>query len=376
MKTPICKALGIDVPIFAFTHCRDVVVEVSKAGGIGVLGAIGFSADQLREELDWIDAHIGDHVYGVDIVIPEKYEGKGEDDPVKLLAQLEAMMPQGHRDFVHNLLAEYGVPELPEEEQTAGLQGWTMATVRPLLDEALKRPKVTLIANALGTPPADVIAEVKDSGRLIGALCGRVKHAIKHREAGLDFIIAQGSEGGGHAGDIGSIVLWPAVIEAAGSVPVLAAGGIGTGAQIAAALALGAQGVWTGSLWVPVLEAMAGPKEKEALLAAGYEDTVRSRAYSGKPGRMLKNAWTDAWEVEGAPKPLPMPLQGMVTTDAMLRTKRYADVGRTQEVSVNPIGQTIGFIHSEETCRGVMQRLLEEYVEAMEKAVALYQGEE
>ena len=375
MKTPICDALGIDLPIFAFTHCRDVVVEVSKAGGIGVFGAVGFSPAQLREELDWIDAHIGDHCYGVDLVIPEKYEGKGEDDPEKLLAQLETMVPREHREFVEKLLDEYGVPKLPAEEQVHSLQGWTMATARPLLDQALTRPKVKLIANALGTPPADVIKEVKASGRLIGALCGRVKHAISHREAGLDFIVAQGGEGGGHAGEVGSIVLWPAVIEAVAPTPVLAAGGIGSGAQIAAAMTLGAAGVWTGSLWVPVLEAMAGPREKEALLAATHEDTVRSRAYSGKPGRMLKNAWTEAWEAEGAPKPLPLPLQGMVTTEAMIRTKRYSNIGRVQEVSVNPIGQTIGFLNREESCRGVMQRLLEEYVAAMERALALVPNE-
>jgi NAD(P)H-dependent flavin oxidoreductase YrpB (nitropropane dioxygenase family) len=373
MKTPICDQLGIEVPIFAFTHCRDVVVEVSKAGGIGVLGAVGFSPEQLKEELDWIDAHIGDHPYGVDLVIPEKYEGKGEEDEKKLLAQLEKMVPQEHRDFVEKLMKEYGVPELPPEDKPSGLQGWTMATARPLLNESLAHPKVRLIANALGTPPADVIAEVQASGRLIGALCGKVKQAIKHKEAGLDFIIAQGYEGGGHTGDVGSIVLWPAIIDAVAPVPVLAAGGIGTGKQIAAAMTMGAAGAWTGSLWVPVVEAMAEPKEKQAYFVAGYDDTVRSKSYSGKPGRMLKNAWTDAWEAEGAPKPLPLPVQGMVTTEAMMRTKRYANQGRVQEVSVNPIGQSVGFIHREETCRSVMQRLLEEYVDAMEHARSLMQ---
>ena len=371
MKTPICDQLGIEVPIFAFTHCRDVVVEASKAGGFGVLGAVGFSPEQLKEELDWIDEHIGDRHYGVDLVIPEQYEGKGEDDPQRLLEKLQGMVPQEHRDFVEKLMDEYEVPKLPPEDMPSGLQGWTMATARPLLDEALRRPRMRLIANALGTPPADVIDEVKASGRFIGALCGRLKQAEKHRDAGLDFIIAQGHEGGGHTGEVGSMVLWPAIIDAVAPVPVLAAGGIATGKQIAAAMTMGAAGVWTGSLWVTVAEAMAGPTEKEALLAAGYEDTVRSRAYSGKPGRMLRNAWTEAWEAEDAPKPLPMPLQGMVTVEAMIRTKRYANVGRVQDVSINPIGQTIGFINREETCRSVMQRLLEEYVQAMEHARAL-----
>ncbi len=197
MYTEICEKLGIESPIFAFTHCRDVVVAVSKAGGIGVLGAVGFSAEQLKEELDWIDEHIGDKPYGVDVVIPQKYEGMGDMDPTELEQQLEKMVPQEHRDFAQKLLADHGVPEWPDGSQSMGLLGWTEATATPLLEEALRRPKCKMIANALGTPPADKVKMIQDSGRLVGALCGRVKQVKAHRDAGLDFIIAQGGEGGG-----------------------------------------------------------------------------------------------------------------------------------------------------------------------------------
>ena len=365
MKNVLCEKLGMEYPIFAFTHCRDVVVAVSKAGGIGVLGAVGFSPAQLKEELDWIDEHIGDKPYGVDIVIPQKYEGMGDTSPDELEEQLWKMVPREHLDFTQKLLADAGVPEWPDGSKSMGLMGWTEATATPLLEEALTRPKCRMIANALGTPPADKVKMVQDSGRLIGALCGKVKQAVAHREAGLDFVVGQGGEGGGHTGDIGSIVLWPQMIDALGDTPFLAAGGIGNGRQIAAAMAMGASGVWTGSLWLTVEEAHTQPAQKESLLAAGSGDTVRSRSWTGKPCRMLRNDWTEAWAQPDTPEPLGMPLQGLVTSDGMRRTSSYADKGNCQRVAFNPCGQVIGQIDHVESCRGVMQRLLEEYVDAV-----------
>ena len=368
MSNTLCEQLGIDYPIFAFTHCRDVVVAVSKAGGIGVLGAVGFSPEQLKEELDWIDEHIGDKPYGVDIVIPQKYEGMGDMSPEELEDQLWKMVPQEHIDFAQKLLADAGVPEWPDGTTSMGLMGWTEATATPLLEEALTRPGCRLIANALGTPPADKIKQVQDSGRLIGALCGKVKQAVAHKEAGLDFVVGQGGEGGGHTGEIGSIVLWPQMIDALGDTPFLAAGGIGNGRQIAAAMAMGAAGVWTGSLWLTVEEAHTQPAQKASLLAAGSGDTVRSRSWTGKTCRMLRNDWTEAWDRADTPDPLGMPLQGMVTSDGMRRTSTYADKGECQKVAFNPCGQVIGQISHVESCRSVMQRLLEEYVEAVDNA--------
>jgi len=265
------------------------------------------------------------------------------------------------------LLADAGVPEWPDGTTTMGLMGWTDQTATPLLEEALRHPKCKLIANALGTPPADKIKLVKDSGRLIGALCGKVKQAVQHKQAGLDFIIAQGGEGGGHTGDVGSIVLWPQIIDAVGDTPVLAAGGIGNGRQMLAAMAMGAAGVWTGSLWLTVEEAHAEPAQKESLLKATSEDTVRSRSWTGKPCRMLKSEWTEAWDKPGNPKPLGMPLQGLVTSDGIRRTARYAGVADTQKVAFNPCGQVIGQIKEVESCRQVIYKLVSDYVDALER---------
>ena len=368
MKTDICKKLGIEYPIFAFTHCRDVVVAVSKAGGIGVLGAVGYSPEQLKEELDWIDEHIGEYPYGVDTVIPQKYEGMDEKNPEQLLETLQKMIPDGHRKFVEDLLSANGVPEAPETNgPKGGLLGWTEATAEPQIDEALKHPNVKLIANALGTPPADMIKKIQDQGVLIGALCGKIKQAVAHKEAGLDFIIAQGGEGGGHTGEIGSIVLWPQIVDAVDGLPVLAAGGIGSGRQMAAAMSTGVQGVWCGSLWLAVEEAAAQPAEKDSYLNASSEDTIRSKAWTGKPARMLKNKWTEAWENPENPDPLPMPLQGMITFDAMRRTSMYASSGNTQEVSFNAAGQVIGQVKQIESVKDVIFRMINEYLDSVER---------
>ncbi|CAN5647863.1 nitronate monooxygenase family protein [soil metagenome] len=373
MRTDLCDRLGIELPIFAFSHCRDVVAEVSRAGGLGVLGAVGFSPEQLAVELDWIDEHVGDRPYGVDIVIPGKYDGMDELDPVKLEADLRAAIPEQHRMFAKKLLADHGVPELPPDEAPPSqLLGWTAATATPQLEVALGHEKVRLIANALGTPPVDIIDHVHGSGRLIAALCGAAKQARAHAAAGVDIVIAQGTEGGGHTGDVASLVLWPEVIDAVAPTPVLAAGGVGNGRQVAAALAMGAEGVWTGSLWLTVEEAETPPAQMEALLAAGSRDTVRSRSWTGKPCRMLRNDWTDAWEGPDSPGTLGMPMQFMVTSEAVARGHRYADAAR--DVMFNPAGQVIGQATHVRKVRDVIFSLVEEYLEATERLIRLGEG--
>ena len=374
MQTKFCKQLGIEFPVFAFTHCRDVVAAVSKAGGFGVLGAVGFSPEQLEIECKWIDEHVGDKPYGVDLVIPQKYEGMGEIDPEKLEAQLKEAIPSQHREFAAKLLADHGIPDVPPDEAHHELIGMSLATATPQLDVALRHPKVRMIANALGTPPPEVVQRVQDSGRVIGALCGKVHQAVAHKEAGLDFIIAQGTEGGGHTGEIGSMVLWPQIIAAVTPVPVLAAGGIATGSQIAAALAVGAEGAWTGSLWLTVQEADCPPSQMASYLQAASQDTVRSRSFTGKPCRMLRNEWTDAWAADDTPEPLGMPLQNMVTMDAIVRTNRYASSPQSQAVAFNPVGQVVGMMSEVRSVREVMAEIVEEYVDAVDRLNGLQPG--
>jgi NAD(P)H-dependent flavin oxidoreductase YrpB (nitropropane dioxygenase family) len=374
MRTPVCDDLGIEFPIFAFTHCRDVVVAVSKAGGFGVLGAVGFSPEQLEIELNWIDEHIGDHPYGVDIVIPNKYEGMDTDMSGDELAKLlRDMVPQGHLDFARKLLADHGVPLAPEgEDNSLQLLGWTEATATPQVEVALRHPKMTLIANALGTPPAEVMDLIHEAGRKVAALCGSPYQARKHADAGVDIIIAQGGEGGGHCGDVGSVVLWPQVVKEVAPRPVLAAGGIGSGQQIAAALALGCQGAWSGSQWLMVEESENTPVQQSAYVNATSRDTVRSRSFTGKPCRMLRNDWTDAWETPGNPEPLGMPLQYMVSGIAVSATHRYPD--QTVDVAFNPVGQVVGQFEKVEKTAAVIERWVNEYLEAVEHLNSLNQA--
>ena len=371
MHNDLCERLGIEFPIFAFTHCRDVAAAVSNTGGLGVLGAVGFSADELEVELAWLDEHVGDNPYGVDIVIPGKYEGMDEIDPVKLEAELRAMIPEEHRTFAKKILADHGVPEL-EGGPRRELLGWTAATAAPLVEVILRHPKVKLVANALGTPPDDVIAQVHDHGMLMAALAGSVKHALNHKAAGIDIVICQGSEGGGHTGDVGSIVLWPEVIDAVAPLPVLAAGGIGSGRQMAAAMVMGAAGVWTGSLWLTVEEADVPPKQMESYLKASSRDTVRSRSFTGKPCRLLKNDWTDAWEAPDNPKPLGMPLQMMVAIDCVSRGHAYPEEAR--DVNFNPCGQVIGRATQVRRTKDVVLGMVEEYIEATERLQLVNEG--
>jgi NAD(P)H-dependent flavin oxidoreductase YrpB (nitropropane dioxygenase family) len=371
MRTAICDDLGIEFPIFAFTHCRDVVVAVSKAGGFGVLGAVGFTPQQLEIELNWIDEHIGDRPYGVDIVIPSKYEGMDTNlSADELKKMLQSMVPKQHLDFARKILTEHGVP-VPDDGGDNALQllGWTEATATPQVDVALRHPKMTLIANALGTPPADMIAHIHESGRKVAALCGSPYQARKHADAGIDVIIAQGGEGGGHCGEVGSIVLWPQVVREVAPIPVLAAGGIGSGQQIAAALAMGCQGAWTGSQWLMVEEAENTPVQQDTYAKAASRDTVRSRSFTGKPCRMLKNDWTDAWEQQGNPEPLGMPLQYMVSGMAVAATHKYPD--QTVDVAFNPVGQVVGQLTKVEKTATVIERWVQEYLDATANLNAL-----
>jgi NAD(P)H-dependent flavin oxidoreductase YrpB (nitropropane dioxygenase family) len=371
MRTPLCDELGIEFPIFAFTHCRDVVVAVSKAGGLGVLGAVGFSPEQLRIELDWIDAHIGDRPYGVDIVIPNKYEGMdAELSTEELTKTLQDMVPKGHLDFARNLLVDHGVPlGDASEDNSLKLLGWTEATATPQVDIALEHPNMVLIANALGTPPRDMIDRIHDAGRKVAALCGSPSQALRHADADVDIIIAQGGEGGGHCGEVGSIVLWPQVVAAVAPRPVLAAGGIGSGQQIAAALAMGCQGAWSGSQWLMVEEADNTPVQQQAYIEAGSRDTVRSRSFTGKPCRMLRNDWTEAWENPANPQPLGMPLQYMVSGMAVAATHRWPD--QTVDVAFNPVGQVVGQFAKVEKTAAVIERWVNEYLEATANLNAL-----
>jgi NAD(P)H-dependent flavin oxidoreductase YrpB (nitropropane dioxygenase family) len=350
IQTKLCRDLGMTLPIFAFSRSREVVVEVSKAGGMGVLGALSFTPEELDRHLAWIDEHVGGKPYGVDTVMPMAYEGKGDAAVDK--AALEKRIPEKHRRFVEGLLERHHVGPLPPGYvRHEDLLGWSVERGLAHIDAALGHP-IRLLANALGTPPPEAITRAHAAGVKVAALCGKREQALAHKAAGVDIIVAQGWEAGGHTGEIAGMVLCPEVVDAVGETPVLMAGGIGSGRQLVAALSLGAAGAWTGSIWLTTEEAQGDtPKGlTEKLLAAGSEGTVRSRAISGKPARQLRTAWTEAWDGPDSPGTLPMPLQWMVQGEAVERIFHHG----VKELMGSPVGQIVGRMNEVRTVAEVM----------------------
>jgi len=360
VRTPLCALLDIEHPIVGFSPSEHVAAAISRAGGLGVLGCVRFNEPgELDAVLSWMDANTGGRPYGVDVVMPARIPAE-----VARL-DLDDLIPAGHREFVEQTLVRLGVPPLPDGSPGGGgVLGWLHSVARQHVDVALAHP-ARLIANALGPPPPDVISRAHDRGMLVAALAGKAEHARSHVASGVDIVVAQGYEAGGHTGEIASMVLIPEIADAVGErVPVLAAGGIGCGRQIAAALALGAVGVWMGSAWLTTEEYTLGssvPALREALLAATSSDTVRSRIYSGKPARLLKNRWTQAWTEPGAPEPLPMPLQNLLVSDAHQRLMRS---GRP-DVLPMPVGQIVGRMNDVRPVADVIAALLREADEAL-----------
>jgi NAD(P)H-dependent flavin oxidoreductase YrpB (nitropropane dioxygenase family) len=367
LHTPICERFGIEYPIFGFTPSEHVAAAISRAGGLGVLGCVRYNdAAELETALTWMDANTDGRPYGVDVVMPAKVPAEGSQ------IDLGQYIPDGHRDFVEQTLLRLGVPPLPaDEEKRDGVLGWLHSVARAHVEVALEHP-VKLIANALGSPPDDVIAAAHDRGIAVAALAGKAEHAARHVARGVDIVVAQGYEAGGHTGEIASMVLVPEVVDAVGSqVPVLAAGGIGSGRQIVAALSLGAAGVWMGSYWLTTQEYVLGTGAtglRDALLTATSSDTVRSRIYSGKPARLLKNEWTKAWEEAGAPEPLPMPLQNLLVSEAH---QRLMESGNPAVVPM-PVGQIVGRMNDVRPVADVMTALLAEADETLTRLGTLH----
>ena len=372
MNSRICEMLDIEFPLVAFTHCRDVVVAVSKAGGCGVLGAVGMSPEQLEKELKWIDEHIDGKPYGVDVLIPNKMVGKDEKFDADKLAK---MIPQEYADFRTDVLANHGIdaPELRKID-TAG-SSFAANTqsdgAKALLDVAFKHP-IKIIANALGVPPDWMIKMGKDNDCKVAALLGTAEHAINQVKAGVDILVVSGTEAGGHCGSVSTMVLIPEVhqaIQPYGDVPILAAGGIVTGKQMAAAMAMGASGAWCGSVWLTTIESEVDPIVKEKMVAANSSQTVRSRSRTGKHSSQLVTPWTQAWEAESAPEPLPMPLQPMVAEPALQKVNKLAAGGHegAQDLATYWVGQGVGLMNQSISASDVVQEFKEDFINAYER---------
>ena len=358
MKSQICETLGIEFPLIAFTHCRDVVVEVSKAGGMGVLGAAGYGPKQLEIELNWIDEHIDGKPYGLDLIVPTTMANKDESASSE---DIQAMVPDQHRDYAAGILAQHNIDTADVYDAGSRGAGGFLGekSAANILDIAFGHP-IAMIVNALGVPPAYMLALAKERGIPTGALVGSKHHAIKQAEAGVDMLIVSGTEAGGHCGEVST--MYP-------DVSILAAGGIVTGRQMAASMAMGADGVWTGSVWLTTQEAETSPAIKEKLLSAGSNQTIRTRSRTGKYSRQVRSPWTDAWELEDAPDPLPMPLQSLVSEPALGKVTKLAEGGHqgAKQLATYWVGQGVGMMTQSLSAKQVVYDFMEDFLAANDR---------
>ncbi len=371
MKSRLCDRLGIEFPLFAFTHCRDVVAEVTNAGGFGVLGGVGHTPESLEIELNWIDERVGGKPYGLDLLIPNKMADKEEQTADE---ELRKRIPESHKKYVEDLLQRHGIETddlWSGQYDDRSSNFMREAGAAQLVDVAFKHP-IKMFVNALGVPPKSIMDRARASDVLVGALTGAREHAIKHAEAGVDVLVAAGTEAGGHCGEVSTMVLIPEVLQAVEAYPnidVLAAGGIVTGRQMAACMAMGAAGAWCGSVWLTTVEAETTPTVKAKMLKATSRDTVRSRSRTGKPTRQLQSAWSDAWGAPDAPDPLPMPLQGLLSRPPMAKVDKLAESGHkgAKDLAAYFVGQGVGLMNTEQSARSVVYEFMEDYAAAVER---------
>jgi len=372
MKNRICETFGIELPLLAFSHQRDVVAAVTNAGGMGVLGCSIITPEDLEADLSWIDEQTGGKPYGCDVIIAGKYDGKTEH---RTHEEQVAAIPQEALAWRDKVLREHDIdPALlnpPLEFQI------TEDANQKLLDVIWRHEQVKLVANALGVPPQFFIDQAHEHGLKVGALVGAKEHAVKQAQAGVDIIIAQGHEAGGHTGEISTLVLVPEVIAAVErirpEVMVLAAGGIVTGRQMAAAIALGADGVWCGTVWLLTEESETNPVIKQKYIAASSRDTLRSRSRTGKPSRQLKSDWTAAYEPEaGGPGPLPMPGQRLIAEPVFKLVDKLAQTGHEGAIALENyfVGQGIGLLDQVKPAKQVVYEFAEDYLAAAERLAA------
>lgn len=366
IKTAFMERIGLEVPILGFSHSIDVTSAISRAGGMGVYGIAHEPPEQVKPAVDAVRAAAGDRPIGADIMMPRNMPDTGT------LEEIQATLPAGHQSFVKDLFAKYNVPMATQKTfYNSTLR--TPAYFEGQLD-ALLESDVDLVAFGIGLTK-DAVERLKAKGKLAGALVGSPRHFETYRDIGLDFIVAQGTEAGAHTGTIGTMVIVPEIVQMAGDMPVLAAGGIGHGSQIAAALAMGAQGVWLGTTWLATNEHATGDHAtsdnvRKILIDSSSSDTALTRGSSGKPQRQTVSAWTDEWNAPDAPKPLTMPYQHALVGDLITAIIEH-DV---EPLLHTPAGQSVAWTRSKQSVAEVVTRLCAEMNTGLERARALVGG--
>ncbi|HLB27425.1 MAG TPA: nitronate monooxygenase family protein [Dehalococcoidia bacterium] len=376
LRTPICDILGIEYPVvlagMGGVARHRLVAAISDAGGLGIIGAATMGPDELREEIGKV-RELTDKPFGVDILLPTMgtipqtpgtsiggpTEGEGD-----IPKNWRDMLPATQREFAADLRRKFDLPdEHPEYPTPSGRlegavfgPGFTRSQIDTILEE-----KVPVFASGLGNP-GPYVEEFHAAGVKVIALVGNVKNARRVADGGTDVVVAQGAEAGGHTGRVGTMALVPQVVDAVAPTPVLAAGGIGDGRGLAAALCLGAVGAWVGTAFLVAKEAAWDDILKQRILDATEEDTRVTRIYSGKPMRNINNPLIEAWEESGVPT-LPFPFQGAVIQEVTFAAQK----GGRKELGMNPAGQVSGMLNEQRPAKQILQEMVEQATEIIQR---------
>jgi NAD(P)H-dependent flavin oxidoreductase YrpB (nitropropane dioxygenase family) len=360
MHTRICEEYGCEVPIVAFAHTKDVIAAVTNAGGIGVLGVNALTPEEIRSDIRWIRERVGNKPFGIDFLLSASYiEGSPEE--------LESQIPQGHWDFIDGVMREHNIPE-PKTLEPYGVARVDLLRKARAKFDVLIEENVPIFASGMGSP-AFALEQLHSAGIKVWGLIGLARQAARELEQGLDLIVAQGQDSAGHTGRMGTFSLVPEVVELAKEydTPVLAAGGITHGRHIAGALAFGADGVWTGTIWQATHESDTSMKKKQRLVEARGQDAWVSLAYDGKRVRALRSKFQEVWDQPDAPEPLAMPLQGMLVG----KIEQAIDDHELDEWLHVTAGQGVTFIEELKPARQVVFDLAEQARDALE-AIGAY----
>jgi NAD(P)H-dependent flavin oxidoreductase YrpB (nitropropane dioxygenase family) len=348
LRTKLCEMLAIEVPIVAFTHCKDVAVAAINAGGFAVLGEAMHTADEIAADIRWLRERVGERSFGIDLVLPSSAPPAGT--PEELMAEI----PEAYREFAQRIKQSYDVPD---PAGPVALRQWGglnkelgHAQIDVLLDE-----RVPVIATGLGSPDF-LIGAAHERGLLVFGLIGMAHQAERQLVRGVDAVVAQGYDAAGHTGAMGTFSIVPEVASIAGDTPVIAAGGVTTGRHLAAALCLGAAGVWAGTVWLASHESDIEAVVKERILAAKGDDTTRTACISGKTMRILKCPWTEEWQKPGAPPVLRSPYQMLLSSDYI----QGANDHLRGDLMTEAAGQGVGFVKEPQATADILRAMADE----------------
>ena len=355
LHTKLCDSLGIEYPIIAFTHCKDVVAAVINAGGFAVMGETHHTPEEIEADIKWIREKVGDKPFGIDLVFPASVP------PMGSIEELVSKIPTEQREFTEDIKKRYELPE-PKNKPELYELGWMTQDVPRKQLEVVLDEKVAVLASGLGSP-AFILEAAHARGMQVWGLIGKPRQAKRELEAGVDAIIAQGSDAGGHTGTIGTFSIVPEVVAMAGDKPVIAAGGITTGRHLAGAIALGAAGVWTGTLWLACRESDRDMVIKEMIINAKVDDAWYSDCVSGFTMRTLRSKWHEEWARPDAPRAAPAPYQLLLFAEI----KQSAVDWGIESFMTEAAGQGVGFIDSMKPARQIVFEMVDEAIAVFEE---------